>query len=1099
MKCKLDYSKEIRWERNFLKKKCKEVGVEKEFTAYQMRLSANYVVVFLLLHLAFTILHCVMLLTTCEDRDKIYIDVGCYTLSTVLVTLVLWPSANPKCMPRLRYKKYLTSVLAVVFMVVTDLLLNIYHYHMDDWIIGSFFDTYTLFTIYMFLPIPYILPSLVLGISVSVIYTSYFVLYLASKHRYEISNVAHLNYLSVEISHQFCVNLYGAFFRIMREIIVRSSFLDRHQYVMEDIWLRSAREQEKVFLHSILPPQISQPIQEDIRNRIKFSEKHRNTPINIRRDRIMAIQIHPDVSILYADIVNYTYLTTTLTVKQLISLLHELYARFDLAASRYTVQRIKFLGDCYYCVAGLTRPDPDHAKCCLDFGLCMIDNIREVRAKEKLDIDIRVGVHSGALCAGVLGAAKLQYDIWGSDVVIANRLEGTGLPGHIHTSERTLQMIIEPRYEVQPGTEKARNDPFLQKHNVITYLIPFNVRPRTIPDLDIDHIKIIDSETELKKQSSIGLELREEFKKMPVGPISVKENFKEVFQLWGKDKDKERIRARPVIGIYLLHFRDPRLEYNYMHQPDYMLKYSMLLAWVFGLNLCYIQYVHDSGLVKNGVIVDLVVMLSLTVLLFLTWYKKLCFLRYSTQDHKYSRISCCLFRVAESIQRSLIKRIGIYMYTIISYFSIITVMLMDCDREEYEVVHIESKLYHYEPDMNMCFHPWLLTNMVCLIIGMSLIFTRIPFMMKVVVSTLEAITYMIILFFQFEYIVHHSLTTNPYFEAEYAHCLLVIITLLSLYFKERQTEFNNKINYKWREELLKKQHDAFIADQSITILLHNILPAHVANVYLTSLAKHELYYEDYAMVAVMFASLHNFQLDLPNLRVLNEIISEFDRILSYYRDDYLVEKIKIVGCTYMAACGLDLRFSSVISQERSTHESVIQEVLRARRSISVLRKDNYASSEKKEEVVFVLTTFALDLMRTLWTCNNDYRNVPVDRDVFTADMSIGISSGEVMAGVVGASQVHYDIWGNAVNMASRMDSTGLAGQIQVTEETAEMLRKYGLECNYRGMTFVKGRGILPTYFVGIDENYEFKYIYESRHHNLSDNSDSQHGSSEKNA
>lgn len=146
----------------------------------------------------------------------------------------------------------------------------------------------------------------------------------------------------------------------------------------------------------------------------------------------------------------------------------------------------------------------------------------------------------------------------------------------------------------------------------------------------------------------------------------------------------------------------------------------------------------------------------------------------------------------------------------------------------------------------------------------------------------------------------------------------------------------------------------------------------------------------------------------------------------------------------------------------------------------------------------MLTTFALDLMRTLWTCNNEYRNVPVDRDVFTADMSIGISSGEVMAGVVGASQVHYDIWGNAVNMASRMDSTGLAGQIQVTEETAEMLRKYGLECNYRGMTFVKGRGILPTYFVGIDENYEFKYIYKSRHQNLSDDSGS-HGSSEKNA
>ncbi|XP_064544818.1 adenylyl cyclase X E-like isoform X2 [Drosophila montana] len=1093
MKCQFDYSKEVRWERNFLKKKCKEIGVEKEFTEYQMRLSANYVGVFLLLHLAFT-----FICLRTQDRDKIYIDVGFYTVSAAVVTLILWPNANPSCVPKLRCKLYLPSVLAVVFMVFSDLSLNLYHYYMDDWIIGSFFDTYILFTIYMFLPIPYILPPLALGISVSVLYTSYFVIYLASKHRYEMANVTHFNYMSVELSHQFCLNLYGTFFRIMREIIVRSSFLDRQQYVMQDIWLRSARAQEKLFLHSILPPQIAQPIQEDIRNRIKFSEKHRNTPLNTRRDRIMAIQIHPDVSILYADIVNYTYLTTTLTVKKLVALLHELYARFDMAASRYTVQRIKFLGDCYYCVAGLTRPDPDHARCCLDFGLCMIDNIREVRAKEKLEIDIRVGVHSGALCAGVLGAAKLQYDIWGSDVVIANRLEGTGVPGHIHTSERTLQMVIEPTYTVQPGTEKARNDPFLQKHNVVTYLIPPNVKPRAVIDLDFVSVRIIDSETELEQQSSVGLELREEFQKMPVGPVSLRENFKEIFNLWGKNRHKEYIRTRPVIGIYLLHFRDPRLEYGYMHQPDYMLKYSILLAWVFGLTLSYIQYAHDTGMVKLGIIVDGVVILSLSILLFLTWYKKLCFLRYSTQDHKYSRISCCLFRVAESIQRSLIKRIGIYMYTIIAYFGIISVMLMDCDREEYEVVHIESKLYHYEPDMNMCFHPWMLTNMMCLIIGMSLIFTRIPFMMKVVVSALEALTYMIILFFQYGYIVHHSLTTNPYFEAEYAHCLLVIITLLSLYFKERQTEFNNKINYKWREELLKKQHDALIADQSITILLHNILPAHVANVYLTSLARHELYYEDYAMVAVMFASLHNFELDLPNLRVLNEIISEFDRILSYYRDDYLVEKIKIVGCTYMAACGLDLRFSSVISQERTTHESVIQEVLRARRSISVFRKDKFASSEKKEEVVFVLTTFALDLMRTLWTCNNDYKNLPVDRDVFSADMSIGISSGEVMAGVVGASQVHYDIWGNAVNMASRMDSTGLAGQIQVTEETAEMLRKYGLECNYRGMTFVKGRGILPTYFVGIDENYEFKYIYESRHQD-SDDSKSKQTSSEKDA
>ncbi|TDG40662.1 hypothetical protein AWZ03_012912 [Drosophila navojoa] len=180
----------------------------------------------------------------------------------------------------------------------------------------------------------------------------------------------------------------------------------------------------------------------------------------------------------------------------------------------------------------------------------------------------------------------------------------------------------------------------------------------------------------------------------------------------------------------------------------------------------------------------------------------------------------------------------------------------------------------------------------------------------------------------------------------------------------------------------------------------------------------------------------------------------------------------------MAACGLDIRLSSLVkSEKRNTTDSVFKEI-HARRSMSVFQSDSF--SNKKDELVFVIATFALDLMRTLWVCNNDYKNVPIDRDVFTADMSIGIASGEVMAGVVGASQVHYDIWGNAVNVASRMDSTGVAGKIQVTEETAIVLRKFGLVCNYRGMTFVKGLGTLPTYFVEVDNNYEFKYARDIR-------------------
>lgn len=108
--------------------------------------------------------------------------------------------------------------------------------------------------------------------------------------------------------------------------------------------------------------------------------------------------------------------------------------------------------------------------------------------------------------------------------------------------------------------------------------------------------------------------------------------------------------------------------------------------------------------------------------------------------------------------------------------------------------------------------------------------------------------------------------------------------------------------YRWRDELKRKELDSRLADQSVTILLHNILPAHVGmllwllgyiehpiisstsrtvDVFISNEAKHELYYEEFENVSIMFASLKNFELDLSNLRVLNEIITEFDKVVRW--------------------------------------------------------------------------------------------------------------------------------------------------------------------------------------------------------------------------
>lgn len=95
--------------------------------------------------------------------------------------------------------------------------------------------------------------------------------------------------------------------------------------------------------------------------------------------RELYIEKHDNVSILYADVVNYTKMTSSLPVNKLVETLNELFGKFDEASERHKVLRIKFLGDCYYCASGIPQPNPDHGKSCVDLGLDMIAIIKEVR------------------------------------------------------------------------------------------------------------------------------------------------------------------------------------------------------------------------------------------------------------------------------------------------------------------------------------------------------------------------------------------------------------------------------------------------------------------------------------------------------------------------------------------------------------------------------------------------------------------------------------------------------------------------------------------------------------------------------------------------
>jgi len=260
---------------------------------------------------------------------------------------------------------------------------------------------------------------------------------------------------------------------------------------------------------------------------------------------------------------------------------------------------------------------------------------------------------------------------------------------------------------------------------------------------------------------------------------------------------------------------------------------------------------------------------------------------------------------------------------------------------------------------------------------------------------------------------------------KYEIILNVALLLFLIWFLNREFEISYRLCFHGDKQAQTDRQKIATEKDQADWLLHNIIPKHVAEV----LKQTSQYCRNHKDVGVIFAKVVNFD-DFYDesfeggkeyLRVLNEMMGDFEDLFDdpKYKD---VEKIKTIGSCLMAASGL-----------------------------------NPSRSDNKDPMshLYALMDFSLDLLEKLDQFNAEIFN-------FDFEMAIGFNCGEVTSGVIGTTKLLYDIWGDTVNISSRMYSTGDHGKIQVTEKTAKKLGdKFDFE--YRGQTYVKGKGDMNTY------------------------------------
>ncbi|XP_067567346.1 adenylate cyclase type 8 isoform X3 [Pseudorca crassidens] len=468
---------------------------------------------------------------------------------------------------------------------------------------------------------------------------------------------------------------------------------------------------------------------------------------------------------------------------------------------------------------------------------------------------------------------------------------------------------------------------------------------------------------------------------------------------------------------------------NYSQMRDEVFKSNLVCAFIVLLFITAIQSLLPSSRVMPMAIQFSILIMLHSALVLIT----------TAEDYKclplVLRKTCCWIN-----ETYLARNVIIFASILINFLgAILNILWCDFDKS----IPLKNLTFNSSAVFtDICSYPEYFVFTGVLAMVTCAVFLRLNSVLKLAVLLIMIAIYALLtetiyagLFLRYDNLNHSG---EDFLGTKEASLLLMAMFLLAVFYHGQQLEYTARLDFLWRVQAKEEINEMKELREHNENMLRNILPSHVARHFLEKdRDNEELYSQSYDAVGVMFASIPGFadfysQTEMNNqgvecLRLLNEIIADFDELLGEDRFQD-IEKIKTIGSTYMAVSGL--------SPEKQ-------------------------QCEDKWEHLCALADFSLALTESIQEINKHSFN--------NFELRIGISHGSVVAGVIGAKKPQYDIWGKTVNLASRMDSTGVSGRIQVPEETYLILKDQGFAFDYRGEIYVKGiseqEGKIKTYFL----------------------------------